>query len=53
MPSLSLQGLLDQIDEGLRQLPIRNHRSMQEHFRLLNEREVRYARVDALKHARR
>jgi plasmid stability protein len=40
MPSLSLRGLSDQVYEGLRQLAIRNHRSMQEQVRLLIEREV-------------
>jgi hypothetical protein len=43
MPSLSLRDLSDQTYEGLRQLAIRNHRSMQEQVRLLIEREVRYA----------
>jgi hypothetical protein len=40
MPSLSLRGLLAQAYEGLRQLAISNHRSMQEQVRLLIEREV-------------
>ena len=52
MPSLSLRGLSDQTYEGLRQLAIRNHRSMQEQVRLLIEREVRYAEVDAVERAR-
>jgi plasmid stability protein len=52
MPSLSLRGLSDQTDEGLRQLAIRNHRSMQEQVRLLIEREVRYAQVGAVERAR-
>ena len=43
MPSLSLRGLSDQLYEGLQQLAIRNHRSMQEQVRLLIEREVRYS----------
>jgi plasmid stability protein len=52
MPSLSLRGLSDQTYEGLRQLAIRNHRSMQEQVRLLIEREVRYAEVGAVERAR-
>ena len=52
MPSLSLRGLSDQTYEGLRQLAIRNHRSMQEQVRLLIEREVRYAQVGAVDRAR-
>jgi len=52
MPSLSLRGLSDQAYEGLRQLAIRNHRSMQEQVRLLIEREVRYAQVGAVERAR-
>jgi plasmid stability protein len=52
MPSLSLRGLSDQTYEGLRQLAIRNHRSMQEQVRLLIEREVRYAQVGAVERAR-
>lgn len=52
MPSLSLRGLSDQVYEGLRQLAIRNHRSMQEQVRLLIEREVRYSQVGALERAR-
>ena len=53
MPSLSLRGLSDQTYEGLRQLAIRNHRSMQEQVRLLIEREVRYAQVGGVERARR
>jgi plasmid stability protein len=52
MPSLSLRGLSDQVYEGLRQLAIRNHRSMQEQVRLLIEREVRYSQVGAVERAR-
>jgi len=52
MPSLSLRGLSEQTYEGLRQLAIRNHRSMQEQVRLLIEREVRYAQVGAVDRAR-
>jgi len=52
VPSLSLRGLSDQTYEGLRQLAIRNHRSMQEQVRLLIEREVRYAQVGAVDRAR-
>lgn len=52
MPSLSLRGLSDQTYEGLRQLALRNHRSMQEQVRLLIEREVRYAQVGAVERAR-
>ena len=52
MPSLSLRGLSDQAYEGLRQLAIRNHRSMQEQVRLLIEREVRYSQVGAVERAR-
>jgi hypothetical protein len=36
----------------LRQLAIRNHRSMQEQVRLLIEREVRYSQVGAVERAR-
>jgi hypothetical protein len=42
----------DQTYEGLRQLAIRNHRSMQEQVRLLIEREVRYAQVAGVERAR-
>ena len=52
MPSLSLRGLSDQVYEGLRQLAIRNHRSMQEQVRFLIEREVRYSQVGAVERAR-
>lgn len=52
MPSLSLRGLSAQTYEGLRQLAIRNHRSMQEQVRLLIEREVRYAQLGGLERAR-
>jgi hypothetical protein len=52
MPSLSLRGLSEHTYEGLRQLAIRNHRSMQEQVRLLIEREVRYAQVGAVERAR-
>ena len=52
MPSLSLRGLSDQTYEGLRQLAIRNHRSMHEQVRLLIEREVRYAQVAGVERAR-
>ena len=52
MPSLGLRGLSDQTYEGLRQLAIRNHRSMQEQVRLLIEREVRYDQVGAVVRAR-
>jgi len=38
MPSLTLRGLSEQTYEGLRQLAIRNHRSMQKQVRLLIER---------------
>lgn len=48
MPSLSLRDLSEHTYEGLRQLAIANHRSMQEQARLLIEREVRYAQVGAL-----
>jgi hypothetical protein len=44
--------LSDQTYEGLRQLAIRNHRSMQEQVRLLIEREVRYAQVAGVERAR-
>ncbi|MEA5474669.1 hypothetical protein VB716_10600 [Synechococcus sp. CCY9201] len=36
----------------MRQLALRNHRSMQEQVRLLIEREVRYAQVGAVERAR-
>jgi hypothetical protein len=52
MPSLSLRGLSEQAYEGLRQLAISNHRSMQEQVRLLIEREVRYAQVGGVERAR-
>ena len=52
MPSLSLRGLSDHAYEGLRQLAIRNHRSMQEQVRLLIEREVRHAQVGGVERAR-
>jgi len=52
MPSLSLRGLSDQVYKGLRQLAIRNHRSMQEQVRLLIEREGRYSQVGAVERAR-
>ena len=52
MPSLSLRGLSDHTYEGLRQLAIRNHRSMQEHVRLLIELEVRHAQVGGVERAR-
>ena len=52
MPSLSLRGLSDQAYEGLRQLAIPNHPSMQEQVRLLIEREVRYSQVGAVERAR-
>jgi hypothetical protein len=44
--------LSDQTYEGLRQLAIRNHRSMHEQVRLLIEREVRYAQVAGVERAR-
>ena len=37
---------------SLRQLAIRNHRSMQEQVRLLIEREVRHAQAGAVERAR-
>lgn len=52
MPSLSLRGLSDQAYEGLLQLAISNHRSMQEQVRLLIEREVRDAQVGGVERAR-
>ena len=52
MPSLSLRGLSDHTYEGLRQLAIRNHRSMQEQVRLLIEREVRHAQVGGVERSR-
>ncbi len=52
MPSPSLRGLSDQVYEGLRQLAIRNHRSMQDQVRFLIEREVRYSQVGPVERAR-
>ena len=47
-----MRGLSDHTYEGLRQLAIRNHRSMQEQVRLLIEREVRHAQVGGVERAR-
>ena len=45
-------GLTEQAYKGLRQLAIRNYRSMQEQLRLLIERDVRYSQAASVERAR-
>ncbi|MCP9926753.1 FitA-like ribbon-helix-helix domain-containing protein [Cyanobium sp. CH-040] len=52
MPSLSLRGIPQDIYDGFKALAARNHRSMQEHARLLIEREVRLSQPSVMERAR-
>ena len=52
MPSLTLRGIPQDADDGLRSLAQQNHRSMQEQARLLLEREVRLPHSVPMERAR-